>query len=80
VDGKVIPLRLGFIGVVNRGQLDIKKNVDVLEALEKEKAFFMEHPAYCTLKGMVGTDALVARLSSQLHSRIKVAHARGRAH
>uniref|UniRef100_A0A803MDV7 Dynamin GTPase domain-containing protein n=1 Tax=Chenopodium quinoa TaxID=63459 RepID=A0A803MDV7_CHEQI len=42
--GKVIPLHLGYIGVVNRSQADINKNKSVGEALNYEEQFFQDHP------------------------------------
>lgn len=43
--GKVIPLRHGYIGVVNRSQEDIMLGRSVKEALAAEEKFFHSHPA-----------------------------------
>src|SRR5690242_599382 len=50
--GRVIPLRLGFIGVVNRSQADIVSGKSIREALKHEKEFFANHPVYAC--GWVG--------------------------
>ncbi|CAL5421806.1 unnamed protein product [Camellia sinensis] len=42
--GKVVPLRLGYIGVVNRSQEDINKNRSIAEALAYEEQFFRDNP------------------------------------
>nr|GEY91867.1 dynamin-related protein 3A-like isoform X2 [Tanacetum cinerariifolium] len=42
--GKTIPLRLGYVGVVNRSQEDIEQNRSIQDALAYEEAFFHSHP------------------------------------
>ncbi|GMH20882.1 hypothetical protein Nepgr_022724 [Nepenthes gracilis] len=42
--GKVIPLKLGYVGVVNRSQEDIMLNRSVKDALVAEEKFFRSHP------------------------------------
>jgi dynamin 1-like protein len=42
--GNVVPLRLGYVGVVNRCQEDILLNRTVKEALLAEEKFFRSHP------------------------------------
>lgn len=42
--GRVIPLRLGFIGVVNRSQADIVAGKSIREALKSEREFFANSP------------------------------------
>ncbi|THG05520.1 hypothetical protein TEA_009763 [Camellia sinensis var. sinensis] len=46
--GKVVPLRLGYIGVVNRSQEDINKNRSIAEALAYEEQFFQDNPVLFT--------------------------------
>ena len=41
-----IPLKLGYVGVVNRSQADIVENVRIKEAWEAEAEYFREHPKY----------------------------------
>ena len=40
LSGRVYPLKLGFIGVVNRSQQDIQGNKSLAEALKSEADFF----------------------------------------
>ena len=44
--GKHLPLRMGYIGVVNRSQEDINDKKDMKTALEKEEKFFNDHQSY----------------------------------
>ena len=44
--GRVVPLRLGYIGVVNRSQQDINKNKSIREAVKDEGKFFSNHPRW----------------------------------
>ena len=46
VTGRTYPLRLGFIGVVNRSQQDINTEKPMAAALDSERGFFTTHPAY----------------------------------
>ena len=45
-EGKLLPLKKGYIGVVNRSQAEIDGNRDIKEALKKEDDFFRHHKAY----------------------------------
>ncbi|XP_058784888.1 dynamin-related protein 3B-like [Vicia villosa] len=44
LQGKVIPLRLGYVGVVNRSQEDIQMNRSIKDALVAEEKFFRSRP------------------------------------
>lgn len=73
----MLPLELGFVAVVNRGQRDIQNHVGVAAALQSEQAFFAQHDVYgspraraCNLAASLGTPCLVARLSRTLHACI----------
>jgi replication fork clamp-binding protein CrfC len=61
--GRVIPLRLGYIPVVNRGQKDIENNKAISSALEYEKNFFETHEAYANKASYCGTPYLAKRLN-----------------
>ncbi|KAL6925713.1 hypothetical protein ACO0SA_000314 [Hanseniaspora valbyensis] len=69
--GKVYPLKLGFVGVVNRSQQDVKMDKSVEQALEKERKFFIQHPAYKTIANKCGTKFLGDKLSNILMKHIK---------
>ena len=43
---EVVPLRLGYIGIVNRSQLDINKKTDMRAARKNEERFFEENTEY----------------------------------
>ncbi|ORX43477.1 hypothetical protein DM01DRAFT_1340751 [Hesseltinella vesiculosa] len=69
--GRVFPLKLGFVGLVNRSQQDILTNKPMADALKSEERFFQRHPAYRTIASRCGT----AYLSKQLNN-ILIAHIR----
>jgi hypothetical protein len=61
--GRTYPLKLGFIGVVNRSQQDINTEKPMNEALESEKEFFVNHPAYRNIAHKQGTKYLTKMLN-----------------
>jgi vacuolar protein sorting-associated protein 1 len=61
--GRVIPLRLGYVPVVNRGQRDIESRKQISAALEAEKAFFENHRAYRNKHAYCGTPYLARKLN-----------------
>lgn len=61
--GKAYPLKLGFIGVVNRSQQDILTNKPMHLALEAENEFFRQHPAYRSIASRCGTQYLNKQLN-----------------
>ncbi|KAG2319569.1 hypothetical protein Bca52824_012782 [Brassica carinata] len=69
--GKVVPLRLGYVGVVNRCQEDILLNRSVKEALKAEEKFFQSRPAYHGLAGRLGIPQLAKKLNQILVQHIK---------
>ncbi|EKE37163.1 hypothetical protein ENUP19_0285G0016 [Entamoeba nuttalli] len=69
--GRVYPLKLGYIGVVNRSQQDINNGVDVKTSLRHEKEFFENHPVYCSIAERMGTEYMVNRLNVLLLQHIQ---------
>lgn len=69
--GKVYPLKLGFIGVVNRSQQDITTNKSLDDSLHSEKEFFLNHPAYKTIANKCGTEYLARTLNKTLMNHIR---------
>ncbi|XP_077223193.1 dynamin-related protein 3A-like isoform X2 [Tasmannia lanceolata] len=69
--GNVIPLRLGYIGVVNRCQEDIAKNRSVAEGLAYEEDFFLSHPEYHGLSYHCGIPQLAKKLNQILVQNIR---------
>jgi len=69
--GRTYPLKLGFIGVVNRSQQDINTEKPMTAALESEKEFFVDHPAYRNIAHKQGTKYLTKTLNqaSSISSR-----------
>ncbi len=61
--GRVYPLKLGFIGVVNRSQQEINVEKSMQDALEKETAFFRNHPSYRNIAHKNGTKYLAKTLN-----------------
>lgn len=68
---KQFPLKRGYIGVVCRSQKDIEGRLEIGPSLEKERAFFTNHPAYSDLAHMCGTQYLQQVLNKQLVEHIR---------
>ena len=43
-EGKHLPLKKGYIGVVNRSQRDIDERKGIMDAMQKEKDFLRNSP------------------------------------
>ncbi|KAI6701607.1 hypothetical protein NL676_015931 [Syzygium grande] len=69
--GKVIPLRLGYVGVVNRSQEDILLNRSIKDALVAEEKFFRSRPVYNGLADRCGVPQLAKKLNQILVQHIK---------
>ncbi|KAL4911935.1 V-type ATPase [Aspergillus aurantiobrunneus] len=69
--GRIIPLRLGYVPVVNRGQRDIENKRPISYALEHEKNFFENHKAYRNKASYCGTPYLARKLNLILMMHIK---------
>jgi vacuolar protein sorting-associated protein 1 len=69
--GRIIPLRMGYVPVVNRGQRDIDNRKAIGAALEAEKNFFENHKAYRSKASYCGTPYLARRLNMILMQHIK---------
>jgi dynamin 1-like protein len=71
LSGRVYPLKLGFIGVVNRSQQDIQSGKSLSEALQAEAEFFRHHPAYRNMATRCGTQFLAKNLNTTLMAHIR---------
>ncbi|KAK0265001.1 vacuolar protein sorting-associated protein 1 [Friedmanniomyces endolithicus] len=69
--GRIIPLRLGYVPVVNRGQRDIEGKKPISAALEAERNFFENHKAYRNKASYCGTPYLARKLNLILMMHIK---------
>ena len=59
---QIVPLRLGYIGMVNRSQMDINLNRSIRDAGAAEAAFFESHPEYnevCMATHLVNTSRVI---------------------
>ncbi|XP_020403928.1 dynamin-related protein 3A isoform X2 [Zea mays] len=61
--GNVIPLKFGYVGVVNRSQEDINFNRSVKDALAFEEKYFLTLPAYHGLAHCCGVPQLAKKLN-----------------
>ncbi|KAF9355153.1 Dynamin- GTPase protein [Mortierella sp. AD094] len=71
LSGRAYPLKLGFIGVVNRSQADIQSNKPMAEAFKSETEFFQSHPAYRAIAHRCGTNFLAKTLNTILMNHIR---------
>ncbi|KAG9470788.1 hypothetical protein GDO78_016724 [Eleutherodactylus coqui] len=71
LENKLLPLRRGYMGVVNRSQKDIDGKKDIRAALAAERKFFLSHPAYRHLADRMGTPHLQKTLNQQLTNHIR---------
>ncbi|CCM05028.1 uncharacterized protein FIBRA_07228 [Fibroporia radiculosa] len=69
--GRIIPLRLGYVPVVNRGQRDIDTNKAISVALEYERQFFENHSSYKGKAQYCGTPFLARKLNVILMAHIR---------
>ena len=71
LENKLLPLRRGYIGVVNRSQRDIEGKKDIKIALDSERKFFLSHPSYRHMADRMGTSYLQRVLNQQLTNHIR---------
>ncbi|KAG8391944.1 hypothetical protein BUALT_Bualt01G0239700 [Buddleja alternifolia] len=71
LEGKAYRLQFPWIGVVNRSQQDINKNVDMIAARHREREYFAQTPEYKHLGHRMGSEYLGKVLSKHLESVIK---------
>lgn len=71
LSGRVYPLKLGFIGIVNRSQHDIQERKSLADALNAERDFFRHHPAYRNMANRCGTQFLAKSLNQTLMAHIR---------
>ncbi|XP_051923853.1 dynamin-1-like isoform X2 [Hippocampus zosterae] len=71
LENKLLPLRRGYVGVVNRSQKDIDGRKDITAALQAERKFFLSHASYRHLAERMGTAYLQKVLNQQLTNHIR---------
>ncbi|RYR10395.1 hypothetical protein Ahy_B05g078854 isoform H [Arachis hypogaea] len=71
LEGRAFRLKYPWIGVVNRSQADINKNVDMIAARRREREYFSSTPEYKHLAHRMGSEYLAKVLSKHLEAVIK---------
>ncbi|XP_074556246.1 phragmoplastin DRP1E-like [Curcuma longa] len=71
LEGRSYRLQRPWVGVVNRSQADINRNVDMILSRRKEREYFATSPDYSHLASRMGSEYLAALLSKHLESVIK---------
>ncbi|XP_031502702.1 phragmoplastin DRP1E-like [Nymphaea colorata] len=71
LEGRSYRLQHPWVGIVNRSQADINKNVDMIAARRKEKEYFSTSPDYGHLASKMGSEYLAKLLSKHLESVIR---------
>ncbi|KAG6628461.1 phragmoplastin DRP1E [Carya illinoinensis] len=71
LEGRSYRLQHPWVGIVNRSQADINKNVDMIVARRKEREYFATSPDYGHLSSKMGSEYLAKLLSKQLESVIR---------
>jgi hypothetical protein len=63
LEGRSYRLQHPWVGIVNRSQSDINKNVDMIVARRKEREYFATSPDYGHLANKMGSEYLAKLLS-----------------
>ncbi|CAH1434635.1 unnamed protein product [Lactuca virosa] len=71
LEGRSYKLQHPWVGIVNRSQADINKNVDMMAARRKEQEYFESSPDYGHLAHKMGSVYLAKLLSRHLESVIR---------
>ncbi|XP_074569436.1 phragmoplastin DRP1C-like [Curcuma longa] len=71
LEGRSYRLQHPWVGIVNRSQADINKNVDMIDARRKEQEYFAASPDYGHLVHKMGSEYLAKLLSKHLETVIR---------
>lgn len=71
LEGRAYRLQHPWVGIVNRSQADINKNVDMIYARRKEREYFASSPEYGHLASKMGSEYLAELLSKYLELVIR---------
>lgn len=66
LEGRSYRLQHPWVGIVNRSQADINRNIDMIVARRKEREYFATSPDYGHLAGKMGSEYLAKLLSKVL--------------
>ncbi|KAL5162360.1 Dynamin-related protein 1C [Glycine soja] len=72
LEGRQYRLKHPWVGIVNRSQADINKNVDMIVARKKEREYFETSPEYGHLAHKMGAEYLAKLLSEHLEYVIRM--------
>ncbi|KAL8495753.1 hypothetical protein ACS0TY_019755 [Phlomoides rotata] len=71
LEGRSYRLQNPWVGIVNRSQADINKNIDMIAARRNEREYFATSPDYGHLASRMGSEYLAKLLSMHLESVIR---------
>jgi len=71
LNGKVVPLKLGYVGIVNRSQQDINDGKTIQDAIKSESRFFSNHKDYRSISDRCGSSYLGIQMNKILINHIK---------
>ncbi|XP_074263125.1 phragmoplastin DRP1E-like [Silene latifolia] len=71
LEGRSYRLQHPWVGIVNRSQADINRNVDMIAARRKEREYFATSRDYSHLASRMGSEYLAELLSKHLESVIR---------
>ncbi|ERN01037.1 hypothetical protein AMTRI_Chr03g145800 [Amborella trichopoda] len=71
LEGRSYRLQHPWVGIVNRSQADINKNVDMIAARRREREYFATSPDYSHLASKMGSEYLAKLLSKHLEGVIR---------
>ncbi|KAF8021150.1 hypothetical protein BT93_G1547 [Corymbia citriodora subsp. variegata] len=71
LEGRSYRLQHPWVGIVNRSQADINRNVDMIAARRKEREYFETSPEYGHLASKMGSEYLAKLLSQHLETVIR---------
>ncbi|XP_074272851.1 phragmoplastin DRP1E-like [Silene latifolia] len=71
LEGRSYRLQHPWVGIVNRSQAEINRNVEMTAARRKEREYFATSPEYSHLSNRMGSEYLAKLLSKHLESCIR---------
>jgi dynamin 1-like protein len=71
LNSRVIPLRRGFVGVVNRSQAALDSGQSIAAARDAERVYFKSNPVYAPYADCMGSAFLASTLSGMLMEHIR---------
>ncbi|KAK3222204.1 hypothetical protein Dsin_009229 [Dipteronia sinensis] len=71
LEGRSYRLQHPWVGIVNRSQAEINKNIDMISARRKEREYFETSPDYGHLASKMGSEYLAQLLSKHLETVIR---------